>query len=84
MRWVAWGRASQARLAKEFDLTAASMSTMTKRLLDAGLIERRVDEREIRSNVLRLSNRGKSLLEKIYTRMAGNGPRDFRGHRLWK
>lgn len=60
------GQASQVSLAKEFGLTAASMSTMTKRLLQAGLIERQVDEREIRSNVLRLSNHGRSLLETIY------------------
>lgn len=60
------GKASQVTLAKEFDLTAASMSTMTTRLLEAGLIERQVDEHELRSNVLRLSNRGRSLLETIY------------------
>jgi len=52
-------------LAKESGLTAASMSTMTKRWLEAGLIERQVDQREIRSNVLRLSDHGKSLLETI-------------------
>ena len=60
------GEASQVTLAKEFDLTAASMSTMTVRLLEAGLIERHVDEHELRSNVLRLSKRGKSLLKSIY------------------
>lgn len=58
--------ASQVTLAKEFGLTAASMSTMTARLLEAGLIERQVDERELRSNVLRLSKRGKALLKAIY------------------
>ena len=61
------GEASQTKLAKEFGLTAASMSTMAVRLLEAGLIERRVDEREIRSNVLRLSKHGKSLLKSIYS-----------------
>ncbi len=60
------GEASQVTLAKEFGLTAASMSTMTARLLEAGLIERQVDERELRSNVLRLSERGKALLKAIY------------------
>ena len=60
------GKASQVALAKEFGLTAASMSTMTVRLLEAGLIERQVDESELRSNVLRLSKRGKSLLKSIY------------------
>ena len=60
------GEASQVTLAKEFGLTAASMSTMTTRLLEADLIERQVDERELRSNVLRLSKRGKDLLKVIY------------------
>lgn len=60
------GEASQVSLSKEFDLTAASMSTMTARLLDAGLIERRINEQELRSNVLQLSERGKSLLKLIY------------------
>lgn len=60
------GEASQVKLVKEFGLTPASMSTMTVRLLEAGLIERQVDGRELRSNVLRLSKRGKSLLKSIY------------------
>jgi DNA-binding MarR family transcriptional regulator len=60
------GRASQAELAREFALTPASMSTMTSRLLAAGLIEKHVDEQELRSNVLELSVHGRSLLEEIY------------------
>ena len=60
------GQASQVELAREFALSAASMSTMTSRLLTAGLIEKYVDERELRSNVLKLSKHGKSLLKKIY------------------
>jgi DNA-binding MarR family transcriptional regulator len=60
------GQASQVELAREFGLSAASMSTMTSRLLAAGLIERKVDERELRTNVLTLSTRGQSLLQKIY------------------
>lgn len=59
-------RASQAQLAREFDLTAASMSTMTSRLMAAGFIERRVDELEQRSNVLTLTQCGSRLLEQIY------------------
>ncbi len=39
---------------------------MTSRLLIAGLIEKHVDERELRSNVLELSKHGKSLLKKIH------------------
>lgn len=65
------GKASQVTLAKELDLTAASMSTMTVRLLEAGLIERQVDEHELRSNVLRLSKRGKSLLKSIHREWQG-------------
>ncbi len=42
------------------------MSTMTSRLLAAGLIERHVDELELRSNVITLSKYGESLLEKIH------------------
>ncbi len=60
------GQASQVQLADEFGLSAASMSTMTTRLLTAGLIEKRVDEQELRSNVLKLSEHGRSLLAEIY------------------
>lgn len=60
------GQASQVQLADEFGLSAASMSTMTARLLTAGLIEKRVDEQELRSNILKLSKHGKSLLTQIY------------------
>ena len=60
------GQASQVQLADEFGLSAASMSTMTTRLLTAGLIEKRVDEQELRSNILKLSKHGKSLLTQIY------------------
>ena len=60
------GQASQAKLAREFGLTAASMSTMTSRLLAAGLIERNVDAQEQRSNVLKLTRHGNNLLEQVY------------------
>ena len=60
------GQASQVQLADEFGLSAASISTMTTRLLAAGLIEKRVDELELRSNVLKLSAHGKSSLAEIY------------------
>ncbi|MGM8872543.1 MarR family winged helix-turn-helix transcriptional regulator [Psychrobacter sp. 2Y5] len=60
------GQASQVQLADEFGLSAASMSTMTTRLLAAGLIEKRVDAQELRSNVLKLSEHGSSLLKQIY------------------
>lgn len=59
------GQASQVRLARQFGLTAASMSTMTSRLLAAGLIEKHVDAQEQRSNVLKLTRHGISLLDQI-------------------
>lgn len=59
-------QASQVQLAREFGLTAASMSTMTSRLLTAGLIERHVDAQEQRCNVLKLTRHGNNLLEQIY------------------
>ncbi|MGO2132709.1 MAG: MarR family winged helix-turn-helix transcriptional regulator [Halomonas sp.] len=60
------GQASQAQLAREAGLTAASMSTMTSRLLAAGLIERHVDAQEHRRNVLTLTQRGTNLLKQIH------------------
>ena len=60
------GQASQAVLAREFGLTAASMSSMASRLLTAGLIERQVDPREHRSKVLKLTQLGYDLLEQIH------------------
>lgn len=60
------GQASQVQLADELELTAASMSTMTSRLLTADLIERRVDQKELRSNILTLSEQGKSLMTQVY------------------
>lgn len=64
------GQASQVQLAREFGLTAASMSTMTSRLLTAGLIERHVDAQEQRCNVLKLTRHGNNLLEQIYQEIA--------------
>ena len=57
--------ASQVQLAREFDLTPASMSTMTVRLLDAGYILRSPHPGEARSHVLRLSDQGQSLLAEV-------------------
>ena len=61
------GKASQAELARQFDLTPASMSTMTVRLLNAGYILRSAHPDEARSNVLELSDRGRSLLVEVHT-----------------
>jgi DNA-binding MarR family transcriptional regulator len=60
------GTASQAELAKEFNVTAASMSTMTSRLVEAGLITSEPDQQERRSSVLTLTKSGNGVLEVIY------------------
>ncbi|WP_197078397.1 MarR family transcriptional regulator [Hoeflea sp. IMCC20628] len=59
-------KASQAELAREFDLTPASMSTMTGRLLQAGYILRTPHPDEARSNVLQLSDKGRGLLAEVH------------------
>lgn len=60
------GEASQADLAAEFAVSAASMSTMTSRLLRSGLIERRTDPKELRRNLLTLTDRGRDALRSVY------------------
>lgn len=60
------GAASQVDLARAFHITPASMSTMTARLIAAGLISRETDPEEARSNVLQLTARGQSLLSAIH------------------
>ena len=57
---------SQAALAREFDVSPASMSTMTVRLIEAGYVSRKIDPGEARSNVLHLTEKGRGLLEDIY------------------
>ncbi|WP_299546741.1 MarR family transcriptional regulator [uncultured Tateyamaria sp.] len=59
------GPSSQIELADECNITAASMSTMTMRLLASGFIVRRQDPNEKRSNILRLSKTGASLLSDV-------------------
>lgn len=58
--------ASQIELAREFSLSAASMSTMTSRLVRAGFIAREPDRQEPRSHRLTLTRRGRDLLEAIH------------------
>lgn len=58
---------SQAALAREFDVSPASMSTMTVRLIEAGYISRTQHPDEARSNVLRLTEKGHGLLGKIHS-----------------
>ncbi|MBY8976833.1 MarR family transcriptional regulator [Rhodobacteraceae bacterium NNCM2] len=59
------GTASQVELAREFNVTPASMSTMTSRLIKAGYITRETDPEELRSSILSLSDSGRALLEDI-------------------
>lgn len=59
--------ASQVSLAREFGITPASMSTMTVRLIEAGFVSRKPHPDEARSNVLRLTTRGRGLLSEIHT-----------------
>lgn len=57
---------SQINIAREFKLTPSSMSTMTVRLIEAGFITREIDPAEARSNVLRLTESGRSKLSAIH------------------
>lgn len=58
--------ASQIALAREFSVTPASMSTMTGRLIEAGYVSREPHPHEARSNLLRLTTRGRGLLDDIH------------------
>jgi DNA-binding MarR family transcriptional regulator len=60
------GATSQIRLAEEMSVTQASMSTMIGRLVELGLISKRVDTKELRSNILGMTRRGQKLLKSIY------------------
>jgi DNA-binding MarR family transcriptional regulator len=56
---------SQVELAETFDITPASMSTMTDRLLAAGLITRNPDPNARRRNLLELTEVGRAKLDAI-------------------
>lgn len=60
------GPVSQVSLARAFNLTAASMSTMTTRLLKAGLIEKAKDPELARGQVLLLSAPGRKALAAVH------------------
>ncbi|WP_411828004.1 MarR family winged helix-turn-helix transcriptional regulator [Luteolibacter sp. AS25] len=60
------GSSAQSEIAREFGVSPASMSTMTARLLSAGLISRKVDPNEIRSNAIELTNKGRTMLEQVH------------------
>jgi DNA-binding MarR family transcriptional regulator len=60
------GDPSQTRLAEEMSVTQASMSTMIVRLVELELVTKSVDYKELRSNVVKLTKQGQSLLKQIY------------------
>jgi DNA-binding MarR family transcriptional regulator len=60
------GKTSQVSLAREFGVSPASMSTMTARLIAAGYISREIDPDEARSNLLDLTDKGRTLLDQIH------------------
>ena len=59
------GPTSQVDLARECGITAASMRTMTSRLISAGYSSRETDPLEMRRNTLSLTDLGLSLLDDI-------------------
>lgn len=61
------GTASQIELAREFDITPASMSTMIVRLSAANLVTCRTDPGELRTNAVSLSDHGRDVLKKVRT-----------------
>lgn len=60
------GPTSQVRLARAVDVGAASMSTMTARLIEDGHVTRETDPEEARANILRLTEAGRGLLSEIH------------------
>lgn len=59
------GPVSQIDLAREFGITAASMSTMTARLIALGLVRSEKDPLNAKRNVISLTRKGKALRRKI-------------------
>ena len=59
------GAATQGELAREFEVTAASMSTMTTRLITGGFIKRTVDDTPARRVELKLTAKGIALIDPI-------------------
>nr|WP_306265888.1 MarR family winged helix-turn-helix transcriptional regulator [Pararhizobium sp. IMCC3301] len=60
------GSASQVELAREFHISPASMSTMSSRLISAGLISRRPNQQTARCNILTLTGKGREMLLAIH------------------
>ena len=59
------GETRQKTLATEFDITAASMSSMCDRLAAAGFIERNIDPNERRAFLIRLTPEGESKVRDV-------------------
>ncbi|WP_299965908.1 MarR family transcriptional regulator [uncultured Roseobacter sp.] len=59
------GTSSQVDLARAFDVSPASMSTMTQRLVQGGYVLRTVDPDERRTNTLELTEKGRALLSDV-------------------
>ena len=57
---------SQVKLAREFNVTPASISTMTTRLIEAGYVVRVVSRQERRAHELRLTEHGHNCLADVY------------------
>lgn len=55
------GEASQRQLSAEFSVTPASMSQMTRRLIDNGFIQLRDDPQDRRAVILSLTDKGEQL-----------------------
>lgn len=60
------GEASQRDLAGHFNVSAASMSEMTKRLIKNEFIEVRANPDDRRASVLSLTPKGKELLQQVF------------------
>lgn len=58
-------KTSQIDLAKEFDITAASMSTMTSRLIALGFISTQKDPANAKRNLLSLTPKGIAIIDDI-------------------
>lgn len=57
--------ASQRQLSSEFNVTPASMSQMTKRLVSNGFIQVRDDPQDKRSTLLSLTDKGRQLRDEV-------------------
>lgn len=60
------GEINQKTLATELQIAPASMSTMCDRLLAAELIEKRIDPKEKRAFLIRLTRKGKGKVRHIH------------------